>query len=531
MCIPKSRNKIGRQAKNVSKKAPRESLSCEEVSVEVPVVYVPPPPPPRYRLRVRVCYFQHRNTVVPGATARVDGNGGGPPGGDGYADFGQVDPGDYVVTVARSGDDPPGFIPRADHDLDLQDDTDLTVYVDQVVRVRLGHRTDLPRTETAEGTWFRFYLPRIVGSGGAGKGHCMDLSVRKSAGTVMFHGTSPYDPGDENDGWTALATGAAGYRYCQIPDAAAARVTPRLQEEGASRDGQAYDSGPFVPWSFYFWSACRAMPQNAGTPVAFLPSAHVDNASRYSPFETFDAHFGLGTASFDWESDPAHDTHNDSGLDHACPSWVGHCNMMGAAAVVFDTPVDQDPFDFEELKLFAAEFAGNHTASTNVWALADHEVAQNHPARPIRKVVPSNLTPQLNEAAWRAEQKREVREALGPAAVQLLAALRQHLGGQGEPLLCDMRAAYDAQNVQGSSAEVWNQAVFLYRAYYAEHESATAAHGGEVRQGQDLQVAIEIYANSDGVLPPATPLRRSSAASSSPRRTRGAGAAPCAFSS
>ncbi len=477
---------LGRDAR----KLPADSLddgNCtemQELHIALPV------------LRVLIRWHQG-GAVAANVRVSLDGGAARTTGADGYVDFGPVARGRHAIALLPDLRTPREYVPRTDPVAIeyLIDDHDEECEVDQVRRIRLGHDLQV----AANGVWLRWWLPRIVGSGVLHQGHSMWMSLTTSAGAVSFHGLDP--------GGAAIAlvndlhvprVGDAAWWYCRVTGGGNATVRAELAEEAYSRVGQAHDANALIPWNFYFWSAAVVMAANANTPVAFLQAADARNARGRSPLELFDVHLNLqgNDRAFAWEIDAAHPDHNDL-HGGANATWVGHCNMMGAASVVVAEPQAHvaSTLDAEEMKLICAEWAGNHVTSTHVWSLDNYQFQHGR----ARTVVPSLLAVNAADPGWRAQRKTADRAVAGRAAAQFFAALRQYLGANGEPLLCDMRAAYNAQNVVATSSEVWNQALFLYRARYREHPDA--AHGNDARDAQDLAMQVLVYANSDGQLP------------------------------
>jgi hypothetical protein len=494
----------------------------------------PPVAPPvvTARLRVRVLLWQDRTVEIEGAMVSVDH---GPAvatvdHGDGiYADFGQLPLGVHQVRVVRAHPDPLVLMPRVGlPDLtyiarmqvwgpNLQADLLQDVHVDQCVRLKVGHATPVTGADTGDQSWGRCWLPAIVGYGGA-FGYLMWFGVDVDAGALDDHGASPANPAVPAPASEALAPGAAGWRYFRLHGPAAANVTIDLCEQGFAREADDPASSPIIPWNFYFWSASRSMTGTGAigvyevsgiVPVAFLRALDADNGNiefvtpdrhhhpianphGISPFERFDTHFGLDPAAsaMAWEQSPLHLTHNDLlGMPNPA-TWIGHCNMMCAASIVFDEPVNTAEFDAEELKLFAAEFAANTVITQNVWALPDDVV----------RVAPVTAAPDPADPQWRTIRKAATASQLGAAALGMLEALRHYLGQRGFPLLTDMRAAYNQNNVRGTADEVWNQVVFKYFISYQEQVNPVP-HATEERQAQDLRLNLTLYANADGGLP------------------------------
>ncbi len=82
----------------------------------------------------------------------------------------------------------------------------------------------------------------------------------------------------------------------------------------------------------------------------------------------------------------------------------------------------------------------------------------------------------------------------GRYAVKLFQALQSKLGTEGVPLLTDVRTTA----VRRCESEVWNQAVYLYRATYRQHPlAALDVQVGEPVSAQDLEVTVKIYWNED----------------------------------
>ncbi len=449
-------------------------------------------------------------TPQPAGAAMVQATGQGAPAG--RADFGDVATGTWRITIAFVAGDANdgGYVVRPGHvDVDLAagDDRNVDVEVDPKIRIRLGWQ----EPGVADRTWVRFYLPRITGSGGAGNGHVMRVRLDLSAGRLEYHGTNPANP--------VLQTFPAGAHFQDLPAqagqwhyaqlrGAGANIQVDLWERAFARDTPAFNAPALIPWNFYFWSSSRRMAAGATSPVAFLAHNDARNVSGYSPFQKFDQAFGLGTASFTWESNPAHDGHNDLAMAQPNPiTWQGHCNWMGAASIIFQPPVvavgpNAVNFDIEELKLFAAEFAANNVDSTRVWDLTTYPAPES--ATSAVHLVPRHTRDDATAVDWKRRQAANDRQWSGQVAEGFWATLRAELAGQGSPLLLDMRAVHNTNNPRGSSDEIWNQALFHYEAWYREHPSAQNAHAGD-RQAQDLQITLQIYANADDFLPSTNP--------------------------
>lgn len=494
-------------------------------------------PPVTARLRVRVLLFQDLAVAVAGASVTLD-NGVTvltAAHGDGiYADFGHLPLGDHQVRVQRAAPDPlvivarPPLAPLAyiarteAWTVHLLADMQADVHVDQCLRLRLGHPLLVSGATTGDRSWLRCWLPACAAAG-ATPAYRMRFDIAASAGLLHSHGNAPEGPAVAAVPSATVPPSAAGWRYFRFSGAAVANVTPALTEQGFARENAAFDAAPIIPWNFYFWSASRTMTWDdvnddfrvsTTKPVAFLrandaanvgityvyPNGDVSpigNPSAISPFEVFDTHFGLpaATSAMAWEQDPVHVAHNDLGNHLPNPNtWEGHCNMMCAASIVFAAPVSSVHFDAESLKLFAAEYAGHSVSTQNVWTLPDD----------VSRVAPVTAAPIAADRPWRTVEKLGHARALGSAGQTMLEALRTYLGGRGLPLLTDMRASFNDANRRGSADEVWNQVVFKYQVTFSEHAAAEALHPAEERKGQDLILALSLYANSDGELPTMT---------------------------
>ncbi|WP_377702633.1 hypothetical protein [Pseudoduganella sp. UC29_71] len=495
------------------------------------------PPVVTARLCVQVLLWQDQAVAIAGASVTLDNavtvltadHGDGI-----YADFGQRPRGPHQLQVRRAAPDPLVIMARlplppvayiartANWNINLAADLQTDVYVDQCLRLRLGHATAVTGANTGEHSWLRCWLPAVTAAG-ATPAYRTWFDIAASAGVLHSHGDAPGNPAAPAPASATVAPAAAGWRYFRFSGAAAANVTTALAEQGFAREAAAFNAAPIIPWNFYFWSVSRAMTWDdvhqdfrvsATKPVAFLRAQDADNAGidyvfpdgqafaisnphGISPFEAFDAHFGLPalTSAMAWEQDPLNISHNDLGNVLPNPNtWEGHCNMMCAASIVFAEPVTTLAFDAEHLKLFAAEFAANTVATQNVWTLPD----------PVCRVAPVTAVPTVGDLGWRTAQKLGLARDLGAAGLTLLGALRTYLGQRGLPLLTDMRASYNAQNVRGSADEVWNQVVFKYHVRFQEHALADATHAADDRKGQDLELALSLYANADGELPTMT---------------------------
>jgi hypothetical protein len=527
----------------------------QPVVVQQPIVQPPPQPQPQpVHLWVRVLLYQDQNHPIPQVNITVDGNRRGPTDNQGLVDCGQMQRGNHTITVPLPPSNAPfpecqcgvcraqGATPiryRAWQQVEYQaaniqndrlQNNPVDVFVDECVRIRLGWPLNV-----AQRAWLRLYLPTAVGSGGQGMGQCMWLEVRRAAGSLEYYGDSPTNAvlnTFNQDGSIWYGNQAGAWHYFHLLGGAG-QVTINLTEQGFSRETAGFDSDAVIPWNFYFWSCSRLMAPNAATPVTFLEPNDVSNASLRSPFRTFDNYFGLGTDSFDWETDPTNSGHNDLalGAHGANPkTWEGHCNWMCAASVIFEPPQDFDPFDFEELKVFAAEFAANNTQSASVWAIEDRvsqlgnaqqQAVQNlllansvdkYPLALLDAGLNLNLPPLMQQRS--NADAPAIRPALAKLAGTFFQEMQDHIGVQGHLLFCDLRSGYDPTTVTGQqpaavaalkvisakAAEVWNQAVFYYQAQYLEHADSLQ-QAGEQRQAQDLHVYLTFYANSDGVLP------------------------------
>jgi len=516
MCCFGDRNTEARDDANEQsdREVPRRMSECEVVQVEEEV------DPPQAHLQVLVHGDGHDLDDVR-VTATLEDHDPlvcttGTDAATGVADFGDVDPGIWHITITFEEDDAndrayvirPGEV---EVDLDENADHEERIEVDPKLRIRLGYEQGGVQART----WIRFYVPRIVGSGGNGKGHYMALHISSSAGQLQYRGTDPtndiVETFDVGDTWQNLAAQGPGWHYAQLVNSDA-NVTIWLYEQGFAREAGEHDADPIIPWNFYFWSSSRLMAAGNETPVAFLASDDVRNMSGYSPFEKFDEEFELDTQSFDWEADPQHDSHNDLGRNEPNPiTWQGHCNWMGAASIVLQTPVGiQGPqhnvdFDAEELKLFAAEYAGNHTQDTKVWELSDHADVMPGNASSVIHLLPALVVHDPLAPQWKCDRAAQDRLLLGPVAAGFFTTLRDQLAHNGHPLLLDMRATYqDGEALRTKSDEVWNQASFYYEAWYSEHGDASD-RDADTRQAQDLAVSITLHANADGELPTTDP--------------------------
>jgi len=542
-----------KEKKTVPKKEIRCSSSLEEVDEDVvlrevlverapprvpdpePEPLPPPPPPTTARLRVHV---RCGATDIEAADVVITPQGQAahpavPTGNDGFADCGMLLAGPWSVTVGLNGlhhNDESYVAPAAATPVDLVAgvDQDVTVDVDPMIRLRLGHQ----EANVAARTWLRVWLPVAAGSRADERGHFMWLTFDVPAGQLSYHGTDPANAQlaayDAVQTWRIHAAGAGGWHYFQLLGATAS-ITVELHEQGFARETADHDSAAVIPWNFYFWSNSRLMAANPDTPVAFLDAADGQNASTRSPFQDFDGEFGLGTASFDWESNPAHDGHNDLALLAPNPkTWEGHCNWMGAASIIFRAPVNHARFDAENLKLLASEYAANNVQSESLWSLEEvlaphaHQVLNVSFANavvnyPLAVLDPGRVMPP-NKVVARAQDAVALAPALATAASTFFGVLRRRIGELGQLVTSDLRASYDPslivagtpnpqviaalQAIGVKAREVWNQTVFFYSVSYIEHPNAGAAgHATELRTAQDLRATLTFYANSDGVLP------------------------------
>jgi hypothetical protein len=464
-----------------------------------------------------------------------------------------------------------------------------------VKRLRLGWRTPVQGPDAGTflrltgkrvaGQWLRFYVPGSFGPNNAvaGQGIQLLLRLETESGQLRYHGLAAglnAPPRLIGSNLTIpLSTGAQGWYYMQLDGSSDTSVTVNLVERCYARVAAAVNAAPLIPWSFYFWTASRY----DGRAVAFLPAAHFadtvlvnGNPKRitkytYSPFEKFDRAFP-GAHSFAWESDDSHLHVLPAADDNPTQFWQGHCDAAAAASILFEPPealtaggpvvVNGQSFDYEELKLFATEYAFNFSrgAGVKIWQVADnHPGASRSPweQRPKVKIgtayAAANASertvtvnqeiivngPPLNGSYWDLQGKRfpaasaaapgflaqtleTNRGLMGTAAAQFHGFLRDHIGTLGEPMLSDLRAplAADAAALatlsvgdrRKAAAQLWNQAIFYYEAWYKEYDYAepvpgTLNHASEKRCAQDIVLTVRFEANADSFptqKPPAT---------------------------
>jgi hypothetical protein len=532
MCGTNDKNAVGDDAdRQRDADVPRREIRCHaapalDLDVLPPPDYVNAliadlPLPARLSVRVR----ENMTNVVAAQVRIVKGmtNYQVPTDNNGLADFGNIDAGDWDVTVTLDAthNNNSRYVPRGTVRVQLAPMVhEEIVQVDATVRVPLGIGRAL-----LQNTWVRFYLPQAVGSGGPAEGQCMWISVACNAGRLVYHGNAPtnavittFAPG--GDDWDWIPAGAGGWRFCRLLDADA-DVTITLHESGFAREAAAFDSNAVIPWNFYFWSNCRRM---GATGVAFLDRNDPLNTRHCDPFQRFDAQFA-GAGAFAWESDPAHTTHNDLAMPHPGnpKTWEGHCNWMGAASVIFERPQNSAPFTLEDLKLYAAEFAANNLDAAHIWNLeettnafvhanainvANLYYANDFPVYPLERLrVGARRGGGPAPGWWNARlvtERQLVGPVLGNAAATFFSHVREQIGTRGRMLLCDLRQSYTlvmtTQQEHAKAAEIWNQAVFYYEAVFREHPDSDV-HATDERQAQDLAVDFRIWANSDGVLP------------------------------
>ena len=376
------------------------------------------------------------------------------------------------------------------------------VYVDQVVRVKVGYPDEdsVAGPNTVDRSWVIFYLPETKGAAeNQGSGLWTWLGLTTSKGEVHYFGTDPggnaIKKGNRFDVILGPKQGAWHFARVVGGGAGPARVSVRLIEQGYARDSQEYNAAPLIPWTFYFWPT----PARAPGIHEYNTTSRKPRADRevFSPLWAFDVWAGRNPtakeSAFGWESDPAHFHCDTKG------GWSGHCNQAATASVIFKEPPAniqwkwddaargnlQLALDSEGLKILATEFAGHRTRTEILFAIDSKLIPPGEEAKFIDNL--KGLVP--NRVARKFPER-------GTYAVRLLTTLQNELGVKGQPLLTDVRTAPPQTRAAEVIDEVWNQAIYLYRAQYREHPQAPQGDSEE-RRAQDMEVTVRVFWNED----------------------------------
>lgn len=377
-------------------------------------------------------------------------------------------------------------------------DQTVDVYVDQVVRVKVGYPDEdsVPGPNTVDRTWVIFYLPETKGAAqNQGSGFWTWLGMTTNRGIVDYFGTDPAGAAVQQGGAFDFVLGAkaAGWHFARVVGGGAgpARVSVRLVEEAYAREDPAYNAAPLIPWTFYFWPTGTGANTTSRQPRA--------DRDVFSPLWAFDVWAGrnptAANSAFGWESNPANAHHDTEG------DWSGHCNQAATASIIFKEPpanIDwrwkdaargnrQLSLDSEGLKVLATEFAGHRVRTETLFtifpAMIPEGAGLGEQAKLIREL--NGLIPD------RVPRKFPER---GTYAARIFSAMQTELGENGQPLLTDVRAP--AGGGAAAMNQVWNQAIYLYRAYYREHPQALQTDAEE-RRAQDMQVNLTVFWNED----------------------------------
>ncbi|HEY2379968.1 MAG TPA: hypothetical protein VGK48_02185 [Terriglobia bacterium] len=548
------------------------------------------------RVRVRVLLFQDRTHVVGGASVVIDDAAAVATDANGLTDLRTLTAGGrhrIRVTVpplhagvyvecqcgaCRAGT-PRRYLPRSDAEYPIAPlvgaDQTIDVYVDQLVRLRLGQeRNSVPAPNTVDCSWLTFYLPETQGArADQGSGFYSGLAMETNLGSLDYFGTNPRGAAASRGDTLGCVLGprAAGWHFARVIGGGAgpAAVSVILAEMAYARESNAYDAAPLIPWKFYFWPTGTGVNTTSEEPAA--------GQVVFSPLWAFDVHSGqdptTADSAFGWESDPVNAHHDTEG------EWSGHCNQAATASIIFKEPPDgvdwhwtdadredrQLQLDSEGLKILATEFAGHRVkvetlftifenmmpefsrvVQARVKAMLDSGDARYYPSADGLHLFKENGTEitakeeleRVKDGAGRKkpmqveevgrdfkyttwEDYKKVRDAWdkvsaarlikdlnavnvnglrrrfperGTYATRIFAAMQAEIGVAGQPLLTDVRAS--ATGGSAASNQVWNQAIYLYRALYSEHPEAPK-EDTEERRAQDMQVLLTVFWNED----------------------------------
>ncbi len=278
---------------------------------------------------------------------------------------------------------------------------------------------------------YRVYVPTAAGG---------RLNVLTTRGTISEL-RSPFGDPYLND--TETGRGAQGWYTFVVSGTGGllTTISTEFVQEGTAET---------VPWHFFYYP----FRSQLGTPALH------DDPGAYSKF---DSHFGLGTASRDWEL-----AHHD---DDTAENWEGHCWGAALASIILEQPAATGAFTEDELEGLAADFFDDKGAS----GLGGNR---------------------LQKHAFPFESPTEADSQGVDVLVHTFhQALRLMLRDRRQPLHMDLR-----QSSVGGAPEVWNQGCYTYRSVFREDPAAL----GDPETDRIRQMRIETHFITNGDFAPPT---------------------------
>ena len=153
--------------------------------------------------------------------------------------------------------------------------------------------------------------------------------------------------------------------------------------------------------------------------------------------------------------------------DKADRTWEGHCNMIAPGSILFKEPAPIGDLTRDELKLIIGEMIGCHTGEArHLWTCGGSGAQRNNP---LQQVMPDAVNSRSKKPPTALNlspaQGSRMPHDFGFYGVTFLRALQEQIGKNGKMLLSDLRS-FD----RTKASEVWNQAVYYYRAVYSEYD-------------------------------------------------------------
>lgn len=217
------------------------------------------------------------------------------------------------------------------------------------------------------------------------------------------------------------------------------------------------DGTPFIPWNFWFFPYSSAEPDRTAW------------AGTMKPLEKYEEAFGR-TGAVLWELE------NHSDLHGSRDDWEGHCDDAAPASVLYEPPPAEGleyngvHFTCEELKLLAAEVAGQYKKAGENWLINGSKTRDG----PYQERKPSDAPADFGSIP-------------GEGLAELLNLLRTQLRDAGRPVVMDLR------DQEGDAPQsVWNHAVFRYHTELWQPDALDPTL---------VEGKTTLYANNDG-LPP-----------------------------
>jgi hypothetical protein len=320
-----------------------------------------------------------------------------------------------------------------------------------------------------------------------------------------------------------VPVGRYGLHYVIAEGGSPRTVSCQFVQECVARTSPSDSAPMFAPWNFFYWpSADPYMLPHTDEKTHVI--TWVPSPNRYLPTEI--AVLRKYARAFGKNPDLAEKWERHFHVEANGPEWEGHCHLAAAASILFEEPVARtvsfhdlttnapakESFSIEEIKYLASEWVGNFSNPERVWALEKGGVVHNDlkkvyypmvfkPGEPmdaaglafaIRSYLPKETNPdEMARKTLRSQPHLvgDVKGWFGELAASFYQALIDQIKVDKQALVADLRGA----GALSGPAEVWNHAVFYYKASYEER---TPDHGADA-DSLDMWITCSIMANAD----------------------------------